>query len=72
VLRTLLLTVLMSLSISIPAVFAEDKPQESTTSDTPAAPAAVETRDVDKFFDDTFNNMKEDLETAKTDGKKAY
>lgn len=69
-LRTLLLTVLMSLSVSIPAVFAEDKPQAATTSDTPAAPAAVETRDVDKFFDDTFNNMKEDLETAKTDGKK--
>jgi thioredoxin-related protein len=60
----------MSLSVSIPAVFAEDKPQAATTSDTPAAPAAVETRDVDKFFDDTFNNMKEDLETAKTDGKK--
>lgn len=69
-LRTFLLTALMSLSISMPAAFAEDKPQEPSTASTPASPAAVETRDVDKFFDDTFNNMKEDLEAAKTDGKK--
>jgi len=94
VLRTLLLTTLMSLSISVPAVFAETKPADtakapenassadkptedkSTAVSTPDKPAdaassaKVETRDVAKFFDESFNDMKEELETAKTDGKK--
>ncbi len=78
-LRTILLTVFVSLSISIPIAFAEDKPAADTSTavgspDKAAADSAtpdkVETRDVAQFFDEGFNNMKEDLETAKTDGKK--
>lgn len=97
-LRTLLLTALMSLSISVPAVFADDKPadaskpaESASTADKPAddkstavgdagktaeKPAAtdantkVEVRDVAQFFDESFNDMQEDLASAKTDGKK--
>lgn len=62
-LRTILLTMLMSLSISVPTIFAEEKPAAS------GDPAKVEVRDVGLFFDESFNDMQEELETAKADGK---
>lgn len=62
-LRTALLTALLSLGLATTAV------AETPTAATPT-PAASETRDVKLFFDETFNDMKEELETAKTDGKK--
>lgn len=83
-LRKILLTMLISLSISVPTVFAADKPAEDKSTDVgttektgkdtvgtadTATSNKVEVRDVSQFFDDGFNDMKEELETAKTDGK---
>ncbi len=81
-LRTIVLSALISLSLSA-SVFAEDKPADdkstAVSTDTKAAatpapassePAKVEIRDAAQFFDESFNNMKDELETAKTEGKK--
>ena len=83
-LRTILLTAFVSLSVSISTVMADDKPvttPSASLADKPA-PAAdtkatettttpeVEIREAAKFFDESFNNMKDELETAKTEGKK--
>lgn len=62
-LRKLLLSMLMVLSISIPTVFAEEKAADT------ADAGKVEVRDVGLFFDESFNDMQEELETAKADGK---
>lgn len=102
-LRTILLTTLMALSISTSVAIAEEKPAEAdkaasvsaadkpaddksstdvgATAGADAKPAdktaeagdtgKVETRDVSLFFDESFNDMKEELETAKQDGKEA-
>ncbi|WMP17018.1 thioredoxin family protein [Thiothrix lacustris] len=84
-LRSVLLTGLMSLTLSSPTVMAEDapitapnasladKPADAETAkaaETSAAPAKVEIRDSAQFFDETLNNMKDELATAKADGKK--
>lgn len=69
-LRTILLTTLMSLSISLPVAFAEDKPAEPASAAASTETGKVEVRDVAQFFDESFNDMKEEIETAKTDGKK--
>lgn len=65
-LRKILLSMLISLSISIPAVFAEEKPTEDTTT---ADSGKVEVRDAKNFFDDSFGDMQEEIITAKDDGK---
>ena len=69
-LRTILLTTLMSLSISLPVAFAEEKPAEPAPAAASTESTKVEVRDVTQFFDESFNDMKEEIETAKTDGKK--
>jgi thioredoxin-related protein len=70
--KNLFLTALLSLSLSVPAVFAEDTAKVETTKAEPVQADAgkVETRDVAQFFDESFNNMKDELASAKTDGKK--
>jgi thioredoxin-related protein len=70
--KSLFLTALLSLSLSVPAVFAEDTAKvEATKAESVQADAGkVETRDVAQFFDEGFNNMKDELASAKTDGKK--
>lgn len=87
-LRTILLTMLIALSVSVNHVFADSKPAEDkSAADTPAAapstdvsstpdkaaessePAKVEIREVAQFFDETFNDMQDEIETAKADGK---
>lgn len=69
-LRTTLLTALLSLGLATAAVAETPAATPATPAAATAAPAASETRDVKLFFDETFNDMKEELETAKTDGKK--
>lgn len=84
-LRSVLLTGLLSLTLSSPTVLAEDapvtapnasladKPADAETTkptETAADPAKVEIRDSAQFFDETFNDMQDELETAKADGKK--
>lgn len=51
------------------SVSTDDKAAD-TTATVSSAPAKVEIRDAAQFFDDSFNDMKEELETAKADGKK--
>jgi thioredoxin-related protein len=60
----------MSLSISLPVAFAEDRPAEPTPAADSTESTKVEVRDVAQFFDESFNDMQEEIETAKTDGKK--
>ena len=69
-LRTTLLTALLSLGLATAAVAETPAATPATPAAATATPAASETRDVKLFFDETFNDMKEELETAKTDGKK--
>lgn len=78
-LRTLLLSTLMAMGSTIATVQAEDKPaDDKSTLLNPApaeqtattTPAKVETRDVANFFDESFNDMPDELKTAKDDGKK--
>ncbi len=85
-LRITLMTALISLSLSNAVVFAEDKPAEAANAslaDKPVAdkaveakgaeastPAKVEIRAAAQFFDESFNDMQDELETAKTEGKK--
>lgn len=76
--KSLFLTALLSVSLSVPAAFAEDAATKAepvkvdVSKDEPASAEAskVETRDVAQFFDESFNNMKDELASAKTDGKK--
>lgn len=44
-------------------------PAAAATTATDSAAAGSETRDVATFFDETFNDLKDDIATAKTDGK---
>lgn len=96
----ILLGMLMSLSISITTVFAEepaadtdktadsastaDKASEDKSTDVGAADKTedkaeektadsgkVEVRDVSQFFDESFNEMPDEIESAKNDGKEA-
>lgn len=78
-LRTLLLSTLIAMASSLASVQAEDKPADDKSTLVPPAPAEqaapttpakVETRDVAKFFDESFNDMPDELKTAKDDGKK--
>lgn len=59
-------------SILAATACAEDKlAAESASATATTTPASsTETRDVKLFFDETFNDMKEELATAKKDGKK--
>lgn len=77
-LRTILMTLLMTLSISVSTVFADDAAGNKSAADTLAAdtstevssePAKVEIREVAQFFDETFYDMQDEIETAKSDGK---
>jgi thioredoxin-related protein len=75
-LRTILLTIPLVMGGVVVTACSEKKPQEPAPATSSAtvtgAPisGSVATKDSAKFFDDTFNNLQEDLETAKTDGKK--
>ncbi len=84
-LRTILLTAFVSLSVSISTVMADDKPvttpsasladkpapaTDAKITETTTTPPKVEIREAAKFFDESFNDMKEELATAKADGKK--
>lgn len=62
-------TIILS-SILAAAACAEDKSATETASATATPANGTETRDVKLFFDETFNDMKEELATAKKDGKK--
>lgn len=80
--RTALLLFATLLAATVPASHAEtastaDKPAATPTAVTPAPDKAtaasegkVETRDAKQFFDDSFNDMPDELKTAKADGKK--
>ncbi|OQX10948.1 MAG: hypothetical protein BWK73_18935 [Thiothrix lacustris] len=81
--KAVLIPVLIALSVAVSSVSAADQPAAdkptaapSTDISTPpdqatesGAPAKVETREAAKFFDETFNDMQDEIETAKTDGK---
>lgn len=77
-LRTILMTLLMTLSVSVSTVFADDTAGNKSAADKPVAeastevssePSKVEIRDVAQFFDETFYDMQDEIETAKSDGK---
>ena len=73
---TTLLTALLAFGLTTtvvaetPATTPAATPETATPAAVTTDQAAIETRDVKLFFDETFNDMQDELETAKTDGKK--
>jgi thioredoxin-related protein len=56
--------------VTPPSASLADKPAAAADAKATETPAKVEIRDATKFFDEGFNNMKDELATAKADGKK--
>lgn len=81
--KSVLITTLIALGVSVSSAFAADKPLEdkpaeasstevSVPSDKAAtsdATANIEIREAAKFFDESFNDMQDEIKTAKADGK---
>ena len=69
--RSSITSLLFFLGIIAPAVFGSEPSAGTGDNVVPAPPAStvVERRDAQAFFDETFNDLQQELETAAEEGK---